>query len=172
MSLDAVGPTSGLVLRDATAADVPAVSALYNHYVLTSTSTYRIEPETESERGAWLAAHGGRYPVVVAEIGGRLVGWAALSPYKERAAYAPTVENSVYVDEAFQRRGIGRALLEHLIERARGLGYHSIVAGVSADQTASLALHESCGFTRVACLREVGRKFGLWLDVIYLQRML
>ena len=163
---------TGLVLRDATVADVPAISAIYNHYVLHSTSTYQTEAETESDRAAWLASHVGRYAVVVAELDGRVVGWASLSRYKERAAYEPTVEDSVYVDESFHGRGIGRALLEHLIDRAGRLGHHSILAVVSSDQPASIALHERCGFERVAHLREVGRKFERWLDVIFLQRML
>jgi len=163
---------TGLVLRDATAADVPAISAIYNHYVLHSTSTYQTEAETDSDRAAWLAAHGGRYPVVVAELDGRVVGWASLSRYKERAAYEPTVENSVYVDERLHGRGIGHALLADLIDRGRRLGHHSILAVVSADQPASIALHERCGFTRVGHLREIGRKFGRWLDVMVLQRML
>jgi L-amino acid N-acyltransferase len=161
-----------LLIRPAEPADLAGIRAIYNYYVEHSTCTYQLEPETHAEREAWLAAHGPAHPVLVAELAGDIVGWGALSPYHSRCGYRLTVEDSVYVRHDRHRRGIGRSLLAELIEQARVLGHHTVIAGVSADQPASLALHQQFGFIQVARLREVGYKFGRWLDVIYLQLML
>jgi phosphinothricin acetyltransferase len=163
-------------IRLATEADLPAINDIYNYYIPRSTCTYQLEPETIESRRAWFAEHPPeRYPVIVAEIPespDQISGWGSLSKFRERAAYAPTVEASVYIHHDFHRRGIGRAILVDLIERARAAGYHSLIGGASADQEASVALQESLGFKRVALLKEVGYKFGQWLDVVYLQLML
>lgn len=161
-----------LVIRPATLTDFPAVREIYNHYVATSTCTYQLEPDPEAEHRAWFTNRTPAHPIVVAEADGEVIGWGALSPWKSRAGYAHSVEASVYVRHDAHRRGVGRALLTDLIERARAAGHHTILGGASADQTASLALQEALGFERVAHLREVGYKFGRWLDVIYTQRML
>jgi L-amino acid N-acyltransferase YncA len=158
--------------RPATEADLPAISAIYNHYIRTSTATYQYEPETAGERRQWFAEHDEKHPAVVAEEGGEVVGWGALSPFRMRYGYRFTVEASVYVRHDCHRKGIGRALLADLIERARQLGYHTLIGGASADQTASLALQERLGFTKVAHFREVGHKFDRWLDVVFMQLML
>jgi L-amino acid N-acyltransferase YncA len=156
-------------LRDAIAADLDRINAIYNFYVEHSTCTYQEAPSTTAERQAWFERHGPHHPVIVAEVDGRVVGWGALSPFHARSAYRFTVEDSVYVDDAWRGRGIGRRLLEELVARARAIGYHTIIAGVDASQPGSLALHARHGFERVAHLSEVGFKFGRWLDVIYLQ---
>ena len=162
-----------LSIRLASADDLPAINDIYNDYVLRSTCTYQTEPETMEARRAWFAAHGERHPVTVAVDGaGEVVGWGSLSPYHRRAAYGRTVENSVYVRPEQHRRGIGRALLADLIERAAAAGHHTIIAGIDAEQEPSVALHAALGFERVALLKEVGFKFGRWLHVIYMQRML
>jgi L-amino acid N-acyltransferase len=163
---------SGALLREASSRDAEPIGAIYNHYVVSSTCTFQTEPDTGVQRAAWLAEHGDRYPVIVAESGGEVVGWASLSRYRSRAGYAPTVENSVYVREDLHGRGIGSALLAELIRRGTALGYHSILAGISADQAPSIALHRKFGFEEVGYLREVGFKFGRRLDVMWLQRML
>ena len=160
------------MIRLATALDLPSINAIYNHYVLHSTCTYQTEPETPDARAAWFAGRGAAHPVTVAEVDGEVVGWGSLSMFHTRAAYARTVENSVYVRHDRQRRGIGRALLLDLIGRARGLGHHTIIAGISAEQAPSIALHAAAGFVEVGRLREVGHKFDRWLDVVYLQLML
>ena len=118
-----------------------------------------------------------RVRVIVAVIAdgpnaGELVGFASLSPYKERAAYNTTVENSVYVSRDHGGKGIGRALMKHLIERARSSGFHSMIARIEASGEASLALHRACGFKLVGVERQVGRKFGKWLDVASMQLLL
>ena len=161
--------TANPLIRLARAEDLDAINTIYNHYVLHSTCTYQETPESLEDRREWFARHGAPHPVTVAEVNGSIVGWGSLSAYHARSAYRHTVENSVYVDRAFQGRGIGAALLRDLIERARALGYHAIIAGIDASQTASLGLHAKCGFEQVGHLREVGLKFDRWLDVIYME---
>jgi len=158
-------------IRPATPADLPAINEIYNHYVLHSTCTYQEEPSTAAEREVWLAAHSPAHPVTVAEEGGRVVGWASLSPFHPRSAYRRTVENSVYVRHDCQGHGIGSALLADSIDRAKALGHHTIIAGIDREQATSIALHRKFGFEQVAHLREVGFKFGRWLDVVYMQKM-
>ncbi len=152
--------------------DLAAINDIYNYYVRCSTCTYQTEPETMDARRAWFEGHGEKHPVTVAVDGeGRVLGWGSLSAFHKRAAYSRTVENSVYVHPEAQRRGVGRALLADLVERARAAGHHTIIAGIDAEQAASVGLHEAMGFERVALLREVGFKFERWLHVIYMQRM-
>ena len=120
-----------------------------------------------------MSEHQGTYPVVVAvDEGGLVVGFGSLSTYRDRPSYATTVENSVYVDADHRGEGIGRALLDELVRLADLHGFHSVIARVGGDNTASIALHEACGFESVGVEREIGRKFNRWLDVAVLQRML
>jgi phosphinothricin acetyltransferase len=162
----------GLDIRPATAADLAAINAIYNHYVTTSTTTYQTVPSTAAERAAWFAGHDGLHPVVVAERDGDVVGWGSLSPFHPRDAYRNTVEDSIYIRHDQRRLGVGRALLADLIDRGRTIGHHSVVALIDAEQSASIALHESAGFVQVGRLFQVGHKFGRWLDVVYMQLML
>jgi L-amino acid N-acyltransferase YncA len=159
-------------IRAATAADLAAINDIYNHYVHHSTCTYQEEPETIEARQTWFVAHGESHPVTVAIGGDEIVGWGSLSPFHPRSAYRRTVENSVYVRHTHHRRGIGRALLADLIDRARAIGHHAIIAGIDAEQPGSIALHAALGFREVGHLREVGFKFDRWLHVRYLQIML
>lgn len=159
-------------IRLATAADLPAIHAIYNHYVLNSVCTYQDEVEPLSAREAWFAARGPEHPVTVAERDRAVVGWGALSRFHARSAYRRTVENAVYVRHDQHRLGVGQALLADLIDRAGALGHHTIVALVDAEQSGSLAIHERFGFQHAGRLRQAGFKFGRWLDVIYLQKML
>ena len=160
-------------IRLATAADLPVINEIYNYYVHRSTCTYQLEPETEAARQTWFEQHSpDKHPVTVALLDETVIGWGALSPFRPRAAYAWSVEASVYIRHDMHRRGIGRALLLDLIARAKAAGHHTLLGGASADQTASLALQERLGFKRVGYLREVGFKFGRWLNVVYSQLML
>jgi phosphinothricin acetyltransferase len=161
-----------VTVRPATAADLPAVDAIYNHYVTSSTSTFQTVPGTAAERLAWFEAHGAAHPVTVAVDGDEIVGWGALSAYNRRQAYARTVEDSIYVRHDCHRRGAGRALLADLLERAGALGHHTVIAVCSADSAASVALHQAFGFVEKGRLAELGYKLGRWVDVVYLQRML
>lgn len=161
--------SSSVVIRDAVAADLAAINAIYNHYVRNSTCTYQIEPEREEARAAWFAGRGARHPVLVAEEAGVVLGWGSLSPFHRREAFAGTAENSVYVHHGHHRRGLGSLLLAELLQRGRAQGLHTIVAAISAEQAGSIALHLRHGFRETGRLFEAGRKFGQWLDVVYLQ---
>jgi phosphinothricin acetyltransferase len=159
-------------IRPAAEADLAAVRDIYNHYVAHSTCTFQVEPDTAAERLAWFRGRGPAHPVTVAEVGGEVVGWGALSPWKSRCAYARSAEASVYVRADLRRRGVGRALLADLIARGRAAGLHTIIGGACTEHPDSLALQAALGFERVGCFREVGSKFGRWLDVAYTQLIL
>jgi L-amino acid N-acyltransferase len=153
--------------------DAAAMRDIYNLEVLESTVTFDLVPRTQSDQLAWIDAHSGGHPAIVAiDAEGTLVGFASVSPYRDRPAYSTTVENSVYVRRDRQGHGIGRALLASLIERAREHGFHSMIARIVGGHAASIALHRGCGFEEIGVEREVGRKFGQWLDVVLMQRML
>ncbi len=156
-------------IRSATESDLAAINDIYNHYVLHSTCTYQEEPEPFEGRQQWFIHHGEKHPVLVAEVAGKVLGWASLSPYHPRSAYRFTVENSVYVHHQNHRQGIGSMLLKELIVRAAALGHRAIIAGIDADQPASVALHAKFRFEKVGHLQGVGFKFGRWLDVVYMQ---
>jgi|SRR5579859_1547753 len=161
-----------ITIRPATESDLVVINDIYNHYVLHSTCTYQEEPELLDARQQWFSRHSDKHPVIVAEAGGQMVGWGSLSAYHPRSAYRRTVENSVYVHHQHHRRGIGSRLLQELIVDARRLGHHAIIAGIDADQPASVALHAKFHFEKVGHLKQVGFKFGRWLDVVYMELVL
>lgn len=156
-------------VRPATESDVPAILRLYNHHVLTSAATFDTEPETEAARLAWFRSHGPEHPILVLEHEGEVRGWASLSEWSTRCAYAKTAEDSIYLDEALQGRGAGRLLLERLLEAGREAGLRTVIARVATTQTASLRLHERVGFRVVGTMERVGEKFGKLLDVCIMQ---
>ena len=159
-------------IRLAEARDAEAVRTIYNLEVTTATSTFDLVPRSLAQQEQWLAQRSGAFSAIVAELDGTVVGFASLSPYKERAAYRTTVEDSIYVSRDHSRRGIGTALLEHLVEIATASGFHTVIARIEASSDSSRALHTRCGFEHVGIERQVGRKFNRWLDVAILQRML
>jgi len=159
-------------IRDAVAQDAAAIARIYNHYVVNSTVTFDTEPKTVEDRVAWLATHGERYPVVVAELENEVVGWGSLSAWHPRPAYDASVEVSSYIDPEFLGRGIGSRLMEHLILRAERIGHHALISQIVAGNAASIALGERFGYREVGRLPEVGRKFDTWLDVIIMIRLL
>ena len=159
-------------IRNATIADAERLMAIYNYEVEHSTATFDLVPRTLGEQRAWITERLGALGVIVAEHEGRVVGFASLSPYRNRPAYNTSVENSIYVDEAARGLGVGKALLQELIEMARARGFHTILAFIASSEQASEALHLSCGFEVTGRQKEVGRKFGRWLDVTVMQKML
>jgi L-amino acid N-acyltransferase YncA len=161
-----------LKIRRAQLGDLDAITEIYNEAVLTTTATFDLEPKTPAERLAWFQAHDARQPIVVATLGDKVVGWASLSKWKARPAYDETAETSFYVRSDFRGRGIGRQLKQAIIDEARRLKYHSLIAVVAEGSEASLHLNESFGFRNVGTLKEVGRKFGRLLDVHLLQLIL
>lgn len=159
-------------VRDAADADLPAIRAIFNHWIEHSTASFRTVPDTEEQTRAWFAGRGPGHPVLVAEDGAEVVGWASLNPHKATGGYRHTVELSVYLRDDARGRGLGRRLLGELLERARAAGHHAVLGGVCTEQAASIGLHEAMGFTKVAHYREVGFKFGRWLDVAYFEKLL
>lgn len=152
--------------------DNEAIRAIHNHYVATSLAIFDLVARSAAEQSDWMAAHAGAHPVVVAEHDAEVVGFGSLSPYRSRPAYAMTVEDSVYVAEDARGNGAGRAILAELLRLATSYGYHSVIARIAGSNEASVRLHAALGFDLVGVEREVGRKFGTWLDVVEMQRLL
>jgi L-amino acid N-acyltransferase YncA len=162
-----------MLVRLAQPTDAEAIRAIYNAEVVGSTATFDLVPRTPPEQVAWLDEHRGPYPAVVAVDGDDVVlGFGSLSVYRDRPAYATTVENSVYVGAGHRGKGVGRALLGELVNLATQHGFHAVIARVGGGNEASIALHEACGFRMVGVEEEVGRKFNRWLDVSVLHRLL
>jgi len=162
----------GVNLRLARPEDAQATRELYNTEITGSTVTFDLVPRSIDEQLAWLDQRSGAMAVVVAEIDGQVVGFASLSPYRDRPAYATTVEDSVYVHADFRGRGVARALLAEILDIAATRGFHAVMARIVGGHDASIGLHSSLDFEIVGTEREVGRKFGKWLDVVIMQRML
>jgi phosphinothricin acetyltransferase len=156
----------------ATIADADATRAIYNLEVTESTVTFDLVPRTAEEQRAWLTARSGAHAVLVAQDGDEVVGFASFSPYRDRPAYSTTVEDSVYVRRDQQGKGVGRLLLAELTALATSHGFHTMMARIVGGHEASIALHRSMGFEVVGTEREVGRKFGRWLDVLVMQKLL
>jgi len=154
--------------------DAEAIREIYNREVSGSTVTFDLVPRTSEEQHAWLAEHAGAHPAVVAvdSGSGAVLGFGSLSPYRSRPAYSTTVEDSVYVDEAARGRGVGRLVLGELVRLAGVHGFHAVMARIVGGHEVSIALHHACGFEIVGVEKEVGRKFGRWLDVVLMQRLL
>jgi L-amino acid N-acyltransferase len=171
-------------IRLAESDDLDAVRTIYNAEVTESLVTFDIVPWSPADQETWLERHRGAHPAIVAvedpgpvpvlagARGESVLGFGYLSPFRERPAYATTVENSVYVARHCRRGGVGRAILEELIALAGEHGFHTVIARTEGSNTASTELHLRCGFELVGIEREVGRKHGQWLDVVELQRML
>jgi len=164
-------------LRLATPADAAQIMEIYNHEVMNSVATFDLVPRSLDEQLAWQAARSGAFATIVAvdetaEQGSEVVGFGALSPYKERAAYRTSVENSVYVHRDRAGQGIGRLLLEELLRVAANSGFHAVFARINSSGEASIALHTRCGYELVGVEREVGRKFNRWHDVTLMERLL
>ncbi len=162
-----------MLTRPAVLADAPSLLEIYNPVVLSSTATFDLVPRTLEEQEEWLANRtGARIVLVAVDDDGAIAGYSSLSPYRDRPAYSTTVEDSVYVHEDHQGRGVGRLLLGELVTTARSHGFHSMVARIVSDHAASIGLHAACGFEVVGREREVGRKFNRWLDVTTMQLLL
>jgi phosphinothricin acetyltransferase len=163
----------GATILRATAADLPAIVAIYNHEVLHGVATFDTEPWTVAGQGDWLAAHGTpAHPCLVAAEDDVVVGWGTLSTWSTRCAYARAVEDSVYIHPGHRGRGLGRMLLQALLARARAAGLGVVLARIETSGTASLALHRHAGFERIGVMHQVGEKFGRLLDVELLELLL
>ena len=161
-------------VRPATRDDLPGILEIYNEAVANTTASYDYDPRTLEHRIAWFEDHlKNDLPVFVAvnELM-RVIGWSALNRYHDRKGYQFTTENSVYVAAGLRGRGIGKLLTRPLVDAARQRGLHAILAGIDAENEASIRLHASFGFVKVAHFKQVGFKFGRWLDVVYMELLL
>jgi len=159
-----------VLIRPATDADLDAILEIHNAAIRDSLAIWTDIEVDRADRERWFAAHEVEgHPVIVAEVDGVVAGYAAYSQWREKIGYRFTVENSVYVADAFQRRGIARALMVELIALAKAGGIHVMIAGIEAGNTASIALHEQLGFEAPVIVREVGTKFDEWLDLAFMR---
>lgn len=162
-----------MILRLAEEKDVPALAGIYNYEVEHGTATFDVKPRTLSDRLDWFYAHNvGNHPLIVAEEDGKTVGYACLSPYRPKGAYSATVELSVYVHKDYRRRGIARKLMIRILDMARqDPSIHSVISVITSGNEASIYLHEELGFLHCGTMKEVGVKFGKYLDIDNYQMM-
>ena len=169
-------PAQATTLRLASLGDAEQIRQIYNYEVSNTTATFDLVPRSLSEQQQWIADRNGAFAAIVAvdplDERGEIVGFGSLSPYKERAAYRTSVEDSVYVRRDRNGQGIGKLIVNELLRVAAVSGFHAVFARISAASEASVALHRSCGFELVGIEREVGRKFNRWLDVAIMQALL
>ncbi|HEY2029785.1 MAG TPA: GNAT family N-acetyltransferase [Myxococcales bacterium] len=159
-----------MIVRDATEIDLPGILAIYNDVIARSTAVWTEEPSTLDDRRNWLSARkASGYPVLVAASGSAILGFASFGDFRAWPGYRHTVEHSIHVRSEDRRHGVGSALLPQLLERARALDKHVLLAGIDGENEASIAFHRRFGFTDAGRLREVGRKFGRWIDLVFLQ---
>jgi L-amino acid N-acyltransferase YncA len=158
--------------RRAELKDHAAILSIYNHYVERSVSAFDLKPRSLDENLKWFQEHDESHPIIVAEDGGEVCGWASLSRWAPHEAYAHTVELSVFVHPGFRGRGHGRALFAEILRMAAELGHHCVVSRVAEGNEASRTMHENAGFSYVGVMSEAGRKFGRWLDVHIYQKII
>ena len=161
-------------LREATANDLPAITAIYAHHVLHGTGTFEEEPPSEIEMAARMArVQAARCAWLVAEADGRVQGFAYYAQYRDRSAYRFAAENSVYVRDDVRGQGVGKALAAAVVESAARRGFRQMIAVIGdSENVGSIGLHLSVGFRQVGVLRAAGMKFGRWVDVVLMQRPL
>jgi phosphinothricin acetyltransferase len=168
-------PVMSILIRPATAADIPAITAIYGHAVTYGTATFELDPPDAAamnERFDELVTGGFPYLVGCTQDG-RVAGYAYAGLYRIRVAYRHTLEDSIYIDPAFHRRGVGRALLDRLVAESEARGFRQMVAVIGdSAQVASIALHRAAGFRMIGTFEAVGFKFGRWLDTVMMQRAL
>ena len=162
-----------VVVRNATEADLPAIVDIYNEVIANSTAIWIDDPLTLDDRRAWLAMRRQQnYPVLVAERDGALVGFASFGEFRPQNGFRFTVEHSVHVKAGVRGGGVGLALMNALVSKARDLGKHIIVGAVDASNDASMRFHLKLGFVETGRMPQVGYKFGRWLDMVLLQKTL
>jgi len=163
---------SAIALRPATAADAEAICLVYNQGIEDRIATLETELRTPEERRQWLAARGPRHPAYVAEAEEIIVGWSSLNVYNPRPAYQYVADFSVYVERGWRGKGVGRRLLEHLIEQARALGYHKMMLSAFPFNASGVALYERMGFSQADVFHEMGQLDGRWVDTLIMEKLL
>jgi phosphinothricin acetyltransferase len=163
---------TAIAIRSATEADAAAICVIYNQGIEDRIATLETELRTPEERRQWLAARGPRHPGYVAETEEMVVGWSSLNVYNPRPAYQYVADFSVYVEREWRGKGVGRRLLEHLIEQARALGYHKMMLSTFPFNASGLALYERMGFSQAGVFHEMGQLDGRWVDTLIMEKLL
>jgi phosphinothricin acetyltransferase len=163
-----------MLIRDALAADVPAITAIYAHHVLFGTGTFEEDPPNQSDIAARIdRVQGAGWAWLVAELNGAVIGYAYFNQFRDRSAYRFAAENSIYIRDDVRGQGVGKALVEVLLDRATHYGFRQMLAVIGDSENAgSIGLHVSLGFRQVGVLKAAGLKFGRWVDVVFMQRAL
>jgi L-amino acid N-acyltransferase YncA len=159
-------------VRPATTADTSAIRTIHNQGIVDRSATLDTTLGSEEDSHTWLTERGPRHPVLVAEHEDQVVGWASLNRYNARAAYDHVADFSVYIERGWRGKGIGRQLLDRLIEQARAIGFHKMVLAAMAYNDAGIALYTRAGFTRVGVFHEQGQLDGKWVDVVIMEKLL
>ena len=159
-------------IRKALKSDIKRITEIYNEAIINTTATFDIYEKSKKQQQKWFNTHNEKFPVVVAETNGKVIGWASLSRYSKRAAYDNTSEISVYVHKLFRGRGAGKLLAEEIIKIARLNAMHVLVARIAAENSVSLSLAKKLGFSRIGILKEVGYKFDRFIDVVIMEMIL
>ena len=161
------------MIRSATESDLEAILGIYNDAVVNTTAVYTYRPHTLEMRRQWFREHReAGFPVFVLEEDGVVAGFAAYGPFRPWPAYKYSIEHSIYVHREFRRRHIATRLMEKLLETAEAQGYATLIAGIDADNAASIRLHEQFGFTLAGKIVKAGYKFNRWLDLAFYQKLL
>jgi len=156
-------------IRRAELSDISRITHIYNWAVENTTASFDINPQTEEQRAIWFSHYGDRHPLVVYEFEGYVAGYACLSEFRTKEGYKNTCELSVYIDPEYQMRGIGQELMLYVIELGRKIGFHVVMSGITSDNKISIKMHEKFGFQLCGHMKEVGFKFGRYLDCLFYQ---
>jgi L-amino acid N-acyltransferase YncA len=160
-----------LIIRRASVKDLKAITDIYNEAILTTDATFDTEPKTVAEQKMWFSDHGKKNPILVAVMDGTICGWASLSKWSTRCAYADTAEISVYVKQAYHSHGIGKHLMKDILEKGKKVGLHTVISRITSGNSVSIHLHEELGFQHIGVMKEVGKKFDRTLDVCMMQKI-
>jgi phosphinothricin acetyltransferase len=156
-------------IRNATLSDLSRITDIYNWAVENTTASFDINSQTLEQRTEWFAKHDEKYPLIVYEFEGKVVGYAGLSEFRSKEGYKNTCELSVYIDPEYHNKGIGKKLMEQIINLGKEIGFHVIISGICADNRICIKMHEKFGFVSCGHMKEVGFKFGVYLDCLFYQ---
>jgi phosphinothricin acetyltransferase len=161
--------TGPINIRQATLRDLAAITDIYNDAIVNTAATFDTEPKSREEQITWFNDHRDKYKILVAEIDGKVVGWASLNKWSDRCAYADTAECSLYMEKGHRNQGIGSKLVSTLMDEAKKSGLHTLIVRITEDNKSSIHICESFGFRHIGVMKEVGRKFGKLQDVRLMQ---
>jgi L-amino acid N-acyltransferase YncA len=158
-------------IRKATIQDLDEITKIYNEAILKTVATFDTEIKSLKEQKTWFENHGSKNPILVAEQNRSVIGWASLSQWSDRCAYSDTAEISLYVQEKYQGKGIGKSLMKEIIKEGEKAGLHAVIARITQGNKLSIHLHEKFGFKHIGVMKEVGKKFGKRLDVYLMEKI-